>query len=104
MYSACRLARLTKTNKPTGRGGLPPRLHQAWQRSQRIRHELVAAHARQMNAVSPLETIGRGYAVLTAAETGEVVSRVAQVGKGDEVTAQLSDGFVDLSVNRTRKS
>ena len=60
--------------------------------------------ARTLNAVSPLETIGRGYAVLTAAESGEVVSRTGQVEKGDAVIAQVSDGSIELSVDRTRKA
>jgi exodeoxyribonuclease VII large subunit len=85
-------------------GNLQSALERRVQDVLRTRQEHLGHLARTLNAVSPLQTIGRGYAVLTAAETGEVVSRVAQVGKGDEVTAQLSDGFVDLSVNRTRKS
>ena len=85
-------------------GNLQSALERRVQDELRSRQEHLGHLARTLNAVSPLETIGRGYAVLTAADTGEVVSRVAQVRKGDEVTAQLSDGFVDLSVDRTRKS
>lgn len=62
----------------------------------------VAVLARTLNAVSPLETIGRGYSVLTA-ENGAVVSRTGQVKPGDEVSAQVSDGFLDLTVKGTRK-
>ena len=69
----------------------------------RTRQKHLAHLARTLNAVSPLEIIGRGYAVITSAETGDVISRVEQVGKGEEVTAQLSDGFIDLTVDRTRK-
>ena len=58
--------------------------------------------ARTLHAVSPLETIGRGYSVITAPD-GEVISQVAQVEKGDRVSAQLSDGFLDLSVDKIRK-
>ncbi len=63
----------------------------------------VANLARTLHAVSPLETIGRGYAVITSGE-GEVVSRTAQVKTGDAVTAQVSDGYIDLSVEKVRDS
>jgi exodeoxyribonuclease VII large subunit len=59
--------------------------------------------ARTLHAVSPLETIARGYSVITM-EDGTVVTRVDQVEKGDAVSAQLSDGLLDLLVEAGRKS
>lgn len=59
----------------------------------RVRHL-----ARTLNAVSPLETIARGYAVITGPE-GKVVSKTAQVERGDSVTARLSDGSLELTVD-----
>ena len=70
----------------------------------RIRQEQLGQLARTLNAVSPLETIGRGYSVLTAEPNGEVISQVSQVSKGDAISAQVSDGFIDLKVEQTRKS
>jgi exodeoxyribonuclease VII large subunit len=58
--------------------------------------------ARTLHAISPLETIARGYSVITA-PSGEVISRVAQVEKGDSVRARLSDGQLDLTVDDVRK-
>ena len=58
--------------------------------------------ARTLHAVSPLETIGRGYSVLTT-PGGEVVSRTGQVKRGDSISAQVSDGHLDLTVDGTRK-
>ena len=48
--------------------------------------------ARTLNAVSPLDTIGRGYAVITSTQTGKVISSISQTQPGDPITTQLSDG------------
>ena len=63
--------------------------------------ENLANLSRTLHAVSPLETIGRGYAVVTDA-AGDVVSRTAQAAPGDDVSAQVSDGFLDCTVIRVR--
>jgi exodeoxyribonuclease VII large subunit len=59
--------------------------------------------ARTLQAVSPLATIGRGYAVLTATETGELVSSVTRGRPGLGITAQLQDGWLDCTVDDIRK-
>ena len=56
--------------------------------------------ARTLNAVSPLETLGRGYAVLTAPDSGKVVSSIRQLKAGDPVSARLCDGRADCRVER----
>jgi exodeoxyribonuclease VII large subunit len=65
----------------------------------RSRRELLGNLARTLNAVSPLETIGRGYAVVTSTKTGDVISSVSQVETGDSVSAQLKDGKLDCTVD-----
>ena len=80
--------------------GLPERMQQAWKQEQRRRSEHLAAAGRQLNAVSPLATMHRGYAVLRRPDDGTVVTRVAQLSPGDRVKAQLADGRLDLSVDR----
>jgi exodeoxyribonuclease VII large subunit len=65
----------------------------------RSRHERLGNLARTLNAVSPLETIGRGYAVITSAQSGDVVSSVTQVEAGDKVSAQLKDGNLGCTVD-----
>jgi exodeoxyribonuclease VII large subunit len=55
--------------------------------------------ARTLHAVSPLEVIGRGYAVLTAAATGAVVSSVTLLHRGDHVEARLADGRLSCTVD-----
>jgi exodeoxyribonuclease VII large subunit len=64
--------------------------------------------ARTLNAVSPLNTIGRGYAVITSTQTGKVISKVSQTQPGEPITTQLSDGrllsTVDKVTNQTLDS
>jgi exodeoxyribonuclease VII large subunit len=59
--------------------------------------------ARTLNAVSPLETIGRGYAVISSLDTGEVIASSSQTQAGDRVSAQLRDGMLDCTVDSVRK-
>ena len=63
------------------------------------KREQLSNLARTLNAVSPLDTIGRGYAVITSPESGDVISSVSQVEAGDSVCAQLKDGKLDCTVD-----
>ncbi len=56
--------------------------------------------ARTLNAVSPLNTIGRGYAVITSAQTGKVISSVSQTQPGEPISTQLSDGRLLSTVDK----
>ena len=67
--------------------------------SVRARREQLSGLVRTLQAVSPLETIGRGYAVITRADTGEVVSTTDLAKPGDRIFAELSDGTLDCTVN-----
>jgi exodeoxyribonuclease VII large subunit len=53
---------------------------------------------RTLNAVSPLETISRGYAVVTSADNGEVISSVTQAQAGQSIITQLGDGRLTAAV------
>jgi exodeoxyribonuclease VII large subunit len=48
--------------------------------------------ARALDAVSPLATLDRGYAIVTDAATGKALTRASQVKKGDDVRARLAHG------------
>ena len=80
--------------------GLPERLQHAWHHHQQRRAEHLAANGRQLNAVSPLATMQRGYAVLRGAEDGKVITRAAQLAHGDRIQALLADGRADLRVDK----
>lgn len=54
--------------------------------------------ARTLNAVSPLETVSRGYAVVTSLDSGEVISSISQAQTGQAIIAQLQDGRLTAAV------
>jgi exodeoxyribonuclease VII large subunit len=65
----------------------------------RARQNRLRDLARTLQAVSPLDVIARGYAVLTSPADGEVVSSTRQIAAGDLLRAQLKDGHVDCTVD-----
>ena len=52
----------------------------------------LSATARALNALSPLQTLGRGYAIIRRLPGGEVVRRAPQVKQNERVEAVLSEG------------
>lgn len=58
---------------------------------------------RTLHAVSPLATMGRGYAVLSATASGTIVTATHQVGSGDRLSAQLIDGRLYCIVDSVSK-
>ena len=56
---------------------------------------------RTLNAVSPLETVARGYALLTVTGTQDVVTRTDMVPEDRRITAQVADGRLFCSVDET---
>lgn len=58
----------------------------------------LAALGRALNAISPLATLGRGYALLLDEESGAVLGSVRQLAEGASVTARLHDGSARLRV------
>lgn len=66
----------------------------------RMRHMLalrkasLGSSALRLHALSPLQTIARGYAVVRREADGKLVSSVTQVAPGDGLSIQLSDGRI----------
>lgn len=56
-----------------------------------------------LNAVSPLATLERGYAIVRDAKTGEVLRGVETVKPGDRIEAQLAHGSLVAGVEKVRK-
>lgn len=69
----------------------------------RARRQRLSGLARTLHAVSPLEVIGRGYAVLTAAGSEAVVSSITQISGGDRVDARLKDGSLHCTVDSVNR-
>ncbi|WP_144898853.1 exodeoxyribonuclease VII large subunit [Luteimonas cucumeris] len=74
---------------------LRPQAGVARQLQQRAMH--LRALARSLEAVSPLATVARGYAILQR-EDGRVVRSIDDVAAGDPLDARLSDGRLRLRV------
>jgi exodeoxyribonuclease VII large subunit len=55
-------------------------------------HNRVALAARALDTVSPLATLNRGYAIVSDAESGAVISHVQQARPGQAIRARLVDG------------
>jgi exodeoxyribonuclease VII large subunit len=58
---------------------------------------LLTAHGAQLDALSPLKILGRGYAVARD-ENGRVLKQVRQLPPGREFTLRVTDGEVDARV------
>jgi exodeoxyribonuclease VII large subunit len=52
-----------------------------------------------LNAVSPLETVGRGYALITSTGTHEVITGTSKVPADRRITAQVADGRLFCTVD-----
>ena len=76
---------------------LRPRLHAALPRQLERDALKLAGIARALEAVSPLATVARGYAILQR-EDGQVVRKVDDVQPGDVLAARLPDGTLKLEV------
>ncbi len=66
-------------------------------------HQRLAGLARALEAVSPLATLGRGYAIITRTATGEVVRSADAVQPGERVDARLARGSLTLKVEETNE-
>lgn len=87
------------------------RIHHAQQQMQQIRYQLqqtfqqhlnadkqrFSALAAQLEGVSPLATLARGFTVTTALD-GKVVKKTGQINCGDKLQTRLDDGWVESEV------
>ena len=54
--------------------------------------------ASQLETLSPLSTISRGYAIVRRGEDLSIVTSVSQVQPGDHLTIQVQDGYISVDV------
>ena len=59
--------------------------------------------SRTLNAVGPLPTLARGYAIVTDAESGKAISSVKGLKKGKALLTHLRDGQIESEVKRIEK-
>ena len=73
------------------------RLTQAMQNLLQHKSDSFVNFIEQLQLVSPLATIARGYSV-TRNKKNEVITKVEQVSSGENINVQLSDGHINATV------
>ncbi len=63
----------------------------------------LAGVAARLEAVSPMATIARGFAIVTG-EDGALISSVTAASPGDEITVHVSDGALEAVVEERRRN
>ena len=63
----------------------------------------LAMQNRQLNAISPLSTLQRGYAIVTEKTSGALVKQPDQVAPGDKLAIRLNKGEIDSTVDAIHK-
>lgn len=76
------------------------RLQQAVRQNVRQRRERLTAQAHQLQIVSPLSTLGRGYAIVQAADSEAVLRDATQLKPGDRVRIRLAQGQLSATVDK----
>ena len=54
--------------------------------------------SRGLDAVSPLATLERGYAIVSDSKTGAVITDAARVAAGTSIDARLASGSLQATV------
>ncbi|QJD67962.1 exodeoxyribonuclease VII large subunit [Xanthomonas campestris pv. badrii] len=75
-------------------------LHPQAAMQRRLQHDHLRLRSvvRSLEAVSPLATVARGYAIVTRPADGQVIRSAAEVAPGERLRAQLADGSIDVRV------
>ncbi|MEA9557244.1 exodeoxyribonuclease VII large subunit [Xanthomonas nasturtii] len=75
-------------------------LHPRAAMQRRLQHDQLRLRGlvRSLEAVSPLATVARGYAIVTRPADGSVVRSAADVAPGERLRAQLADGSIAVRV------
>ena len=80
---------------------LGQRLQSAFAGSLNALEQRLAIAARTLDAVSPLATLGRGFAVITRVDDGTLLRDAANAPPGTEIEARLSKGRLRATVEKT---
>ncbi|MEO0574369.1 MAG: exodeoxyribonuclease VII large subunit [Pseudomonadota bacterium] len=75
------------------------RLKRAYQNGLTQQQEQLQAIAKHLHAVSPLAVLGRGYSIVTVANSGDALDSVSAIAAGDAVDVRLADGSFSANVN-----
>ncbi|RUR53039.1 exodeoxyribonuclease VII large subunit [Vreelandella populi] len=78
------------------------RLENAMQRQLQCQQARLTSAARELNAISPLAVLGRGYAIAQD-EKGQVVRRATDTQPGQKLSLRLGEGRLSVEVKRRFK-
>jgi exodeoxyribonuclease VII large subunit len=81
---------------------LTGRLENAMRQQLQTRQARLTSAARELNAVSPLAVLGRGYAIAQDAQ-GQVVRRATDTTPGQRLKLRLGEGWLSVDVKRRYK-
>ena len=96
---AMKLGAFDYVNKPIRLEELLGILDRAMARALERHRTRLGAAVRELQAVSPLAVLGRGYAILED-DAGQVIRRAADTRPGQPLTARLGDGRLKVEVKR----
>ena len=82
---------------------LSQRLNSAVQHQLEIRGQRLGNAAQVLNAVSPLNTLGRGYSI-TQDSNGNIVKTVADIEVGQQVVTRINDGQLHCNIEKVVKT
>jgi exodeoxyribonuclease VII large subunit len=82
---------------------LSTRLRHAMQGLLSTAEHRFAIAGRTLNTASPLATLGRGFAIVTRASDGSLVTDAEQVNPGDEIEARLAKGKISARITASKK-
>lgn len=82
---------------------LQQRLHHTIERQLKDRRQQLAQQAGLLHALSPLQTLERGYAIVHS-EQGAVVRSVSQTAPGHHVDIRMSDGALHCRIETIHKA
>jgi exodeoxyribonuclease VII large subunit len=77
-------------------------LQRAFERQLNARRQRLAIAAHKLDAISPLATLQRGYAIVTDAQ-GRVLTDARTLTAGDLVQARLATGRLQARIERTEE-
>ncbi|NJN48297.1 MAG: exodeoxyribonuclease VII large subunit, partial [Candidatus Competibacteraceae bacterium] len=80
---------------------LVARLTNTMQRHLERKAQRLDAAGRALQSLSPLQTLGRGYAIVRHVKTNEVIRKSAQTQPGEQVEALLAEGRLQCQVQDT---
>jgi exodeoxyribonuclease VII large subunit len=91
-------------NKSSRHGAINKRL---WARTPELlqqRRGQFEAKVSALQALSPLQTLARGFATLQISGQSKTISSVNQVKIGDELQANLQDGYLNCKINKVHRN